>query len=82
MELQLAPATVRHENELPSLFSSPTTARTEAEALLAGLSNHADYTQNEHLRDLVLTSHDGLVVGHCTDNSRFKWTDLIRVEHG
>jgi hypothetical protein len=77
MEIQLAPATVKHENELPSLFSSPTTARTEAEALLAGLSNHAQYTRNEHLRDLVLTSHDGLIVGHCTDDSGFVRTDLM-----
>jgi len=77
MEIQLAPATVNHENEIPPLFSTSATARSEAEALLTGLSNHTEYTRNEHLRDLVLSSHDGLVIGHCRDESGFNRTDLM-----
>ena len=77
MEIQLAPATVNHENEIPPLFSTSATARSEAEALLTGLGNHTEYTRNEHLRDLVLSSHDGLVIGHCRDESGFDRTDLM-----
>jgi len=82
MEIKLGPAAVQHEGDLIPLFSSPQTARSEAEALLAGLGNLPNLARSEHLRDLVLTSHDGVVIGHCTDDSGFRRTDLLLLKMG
>ena len=82
MQIKVGPAAVQHEAELASLFSSPTTARSEAETLLAGLGDLAHFARNQHLRDIVLSSHAGLVVGHCTDESGFKRTDLMLLKMG
>ncbi|KIM75081.1 hypothetical protein PILCRDRAFT_92282 [Piloderma croceum F 1598] len=72
MEIKLGPAAVQHEGDLIPLFSSPQTACSEVERLLAGLGDLPNLTQSEHLRDLVLTSHDGIIIGHCTDDSGFR----------
>ncbi|KIM70990.1 hypothetical protein PILCRDRAFT_17523, partial [Piloderma croceum F 1598] len=82
MEIKLGPAAVQHEGDLIPLFSSPQTARSEAEALLAGLGSLENSTRNEHLRNIVLTSHDGVIVGHGTDDSGFRRTDLMLFKMG
>ena len=82
MEIKVGPASVQHEAELATLFSSPTTARSEAETLLAGLGDAPHFSRNQHLRDLVLSSHDGVVVGHTTDPTGYKRTDLMLLNMG
>ena len=82
MEIKLGPATVQHKGDLIPPFLSPHTAHSEAESLLTGLSDIDTLTHNEHLQDLVLTSHDSVVVGHCTDDSRFRRTDLMLLKMG
>jgi hypothetical protein len=82
MEIKLGPATVQHEGDLIPLFSSPQAARSEAEALLAGLGSIENSSRSDHLRDIVLTSHDGVIVGHGTDDTGFRRTDLMLFKMG
>jgi len=82
MEIKVGPATVQHEAELPSLFASPATARAEAEELLAGLGNIPHYLHDRHLRNLILTTRDGVIVGYSTDASGFRRTDLMLFNMG
>ena len=82
MQLKIAPARVNHEAELPSLFTSPTTLRTEPETLLAGIGDIPHFSRNQHLRDLVLASHEGLVIGHQIDPFGYHRTDLMLMKMG
>ena len=82
MEIKVGPAAVKHEADLPALFSSTTTARSEAETLLSGIGDIPHFTRNQHTRDLVLSSHDGVVVGHCIDEQGYRRTDLMLLNMG
>jgi hypothetical protein len=82
MQLKIAPARVNHEAELPSLFSSPTSLRTEPETLLSGLGDIPHFSRNQHLRDLVLASHEGVVIGHQIDPFGYYRTDLMLMKMG
>src|SRR6202011_3191061 len=81
-EMQLGPAAVKHETELPTIFDSPVTAHAEAEALLSSLGQLPGLSRSRHLRDLVLSSHDGIVIAHCIDQSGFQRTDLMLLNMG
>jgi len=82
MQLKIAPARVNHEAELPSLFTSPTTPRTKPETLLAGIGDIPHFSRNRHLHDLVLASHEGLVIGHQVDPFGYCRTDLMLMKMG
>src|SRR6202790_4034349 len=65
---RLASTKVQHDTELAPPLSLSTTSQHEAERPLAGLGN-IPQSHNQHLRDVTLMSHDGIVIGHCTDDS-------------
>jgi hypothetical protein len=81
MEMRLAPAHVRHEEDLPTLFSSPT-FRSEAKVLLSGIGDVPHFKRTRHNRDVILTSHHGIVVGHLVDKYGYKRTDLMLLHMG
>jgi hypothetical protein len=81
MEIRLGPAKVQHENELVPLCSGAIT-QSDAQALLTGLGEASRFPRSHHLRDIVLTSHDGIVLGHLLDNSGFRRTDLMLFNMG
>ena len=84
MQIKLGPASVKHEAELAALFSTPASARSDAEAILANLSRVPvpEVLRDPHLRNIVVTTQDGLVVGHCIDDSGFPRTDLMLLNMG
>jgi len=82
MQLKIAPARVNHEAELPTLFTSPTTTRTEPETLLSGIGDIPHFSRNQHLRDIVLSSHEGLVIGHQIDPFGYHRTDMMLMKMG
>jgi hypothetical protein len=81
MEMRLMPAHLRHEEELPPLFSQFSN-RTEAEAFLARVAS-PDRVPNEQVgRDMVLSTRDALVIGHTIDDHGFDRTDLFLLNMG
>jgi hypothetical protein len=82
MEIKVGPTSVQHKVELATLFLSPTTARSEAKTLLAGLGDTPHFFSNQHLHDLVLSSHNWVIVGHTTDPSGYNCMDLMLLNMG
>lgn len=82
MEMKLGLAQVQHGEELATLFSSPTTARTEAKMLLSGIGEVPHFNRNQHTCDLLLSSYHGVVIGHLVDNHGYKCTDLMLLHMG
>jgi hypothetical protein len=67
MAMHLGPARVQHESELPSLFSSPTSTRTEAECLLMGRGDLTHFGNNHLSHQIIASSGSGVIVGHLPD---------------
>jgi hypothetical protein len=82
MEMKLGPARVCHEDELATLFSSPTNAHTEAEMLLSSIGDTPHFNRSRQTRDLLLSSHHGIVIGHLVDNHGYQRTDLMLMHMG
>lgn len=82
MEIEIGNARVRDERELPTLFTSPTTSRSPAEQLLAGMGDLTHFGRNNHSRDLILTSREGVVIGHLNDQNGNPRTDIMMLNMG
>jgi hypothetical protein len=82
MQIKLGPAAVKHEADLAALFATTDIAGSEAEAILAGLGDLPNLSRNQHFRDIILSSHDGVVIDHCTDESGYRRTDLMLFRMG
>jgi hypothetical protein len=67
MAMHLGPAHVQHESELPSLFTSPPTLRTEAEHLLMGQGDLTHFGNNHLTHQVIASSNSRVVVGHLPD---------------
>jgi len=82
MEIQLVPARVRHDSELPSLFDSPPSIRTEAERLLMGQGDLTHLGNSQHTRHIIASSPTGIIVGHVPDQHGNQRTDMMLFNMG
>jgi hypothetical protein len=82
MAMQLETARVQHETELPSLFSSPLSTRTEAERLLMGQGDLTHFGNSQHVRHIVAGSASGVVIGHLPDQHGNMRTDVMLFNMG
>lgn len=81
MEMRLAPTRVQHEEDLPTLFSTPA-FRSEAEVLLSGIGDVPHFERTRHNHDIVLSSHHGVIVGHLVDEQGYHCTDIMLLHMG
>src|SRR6202451_748577 len=82
MAIQLSPARVQHDVELPSLFTTPVAVRTEAERLLMGQGDLAHFGNNHHIRHIIASSGSGVIVGHLPDQHGNRRTDVMLFNMG
>jgi len=82
MAMHLGRARVQHESDLPSLFTSPHSTRTEAERLLMGQGDLAHFGNNNHLRHIIASSGSGVIVGHLPDQHGNPRTDVMLFNMG
>jgi len=82
MAMQLGTARVQHEAELPSLFTSPLTPRTEAEQLLMGQGDLSHFSNSHHVRHIVASSASGVIIGHLPDPHGNPRTDVMLFNMG
>ena len=82
MAMRLGPARVQHDSELPSLFTTPPTPRTEAERLLMGQGDLTHFGNNSLTRQIIASSSSGVVVGHLPDQHGNRRTDLMLFNMG
>ena len=82
MTMRLGTARVQHESELPSLFTSPLSTRTEAEQLLMGQGDLTHFGNSSHLRHIVASSASGVIVGHLPDPHGNPRTDVMLFNMG
>jgi len=82
MAMQLGTARVQHEAELPSLFTSPLTPRTEAEQLLMGQGDLSHFSNSHHVRHIIASSASGVIIGHLPDPHGNPRTDIMLFNMG
>ena len=82
MKIKIGTAQVQNEQELPSLFNSPSTLQTPAEQLLAGLGDLSHFHRNNLDHDLILTTRNGVVIGHTVDAFGNQRVDLVMLNMG
>jgi hypothetical protein len=82
MAMRLGPARVQHESELPTLFSSTPTVRTEAEHLLMGQGDLTHFSNNQHIRQVIASSASGVIIGHLPDQHGNQRTDMMLFNMG
>ncbi|KIM71157.1 hypothetical protein PILCRDRAFT_805321, partial [Piloderma croceum F 1598] len=82
MAMHLGRARVQHESDLPSLFTSPHSTRTEAEQLLMGQGDLTHFGNNQHLRHIIASSGSGVIVGHLPDQHGNPRTDVMLFNMG
>jgi hypothetical protein len=82
MAMQLGTARVQHEADLPSLFSSPLSTRTEAERLLMGQGDLTHFGNSQHIRHVIASSASGVIVGHLPDQHGNPRTDVMLFNMG
>jgi len=82
MEIQLVPARVQHDAELPSLFTAPPSVRTEAERLLMGHGDLTHFSNNQHIRHIIASSPSGIIIGHLPDQHGNQRTDMMLFNMG
>ena len=82
MAIQLSPARVQHDVELPSLFTTPVAVRTEAERLLMGQGDLTHFGNNHHIRHIIASSGSGVIVGHLPDQHGNQRTDVMLFNMG
>jgi hypothetical protein len=82
MAIQLRPARVQHDSELPTLFSASPSIRTEAERLLMGQGDLTHFGNNHHVRQIIASSGSGVIVGHLPDQHGNQRTDIMLFNMG